>query len=482
MLKKIRYMVVMVMSFLLFSNTIMAYGFEVSTTSNSVIVGNSITLTIKGNDLAGKFSITSSNNSVVSVSNGSVFVDNDTQQITLNTKNVGAAVITIIPSDVTSYGGESVKGNKTINITVKEKPPVNNNNGGSGSSSYKPVAKSSNSYLTSLTIDGYELDNAFDKETLEYTVTLKAETEKIKINAQLADSQATVTGVGEVNVSDGTNVFEIIVTAENGSKRTYKLTANVLELEPIKVTIDKEEYTVVRKRKDLPKISEYYEEANIKINDNVIEGYYNDTLKYQLIGLKNSKGNIDYYIYNNGKYTLYKEYTFNGTVLQVLDKSLDESYKKTNFVYDGDKITSYQEVKLDLLKNTYAIDNNDIVGNQFYLFYAKNIETGKEYLYQYDALEKTVQRYNTQVLDMYKDTSDTYYMYLLGTILILGVILVIFSVILLKKSKKNKKDFYLYREEDKNNEILENINDEKVELPIKESIKDKNKPKKKNKK
>lgn len=469
-MKKVRYMFVMIISFLLFSNTIMAYGFDVSTTSNSVIVGNSITLTIKGNDLAGKFSITSSNSSVVSVSNGSVFIDNDTQQITLNTKSVGSAVITISPTDVTSYGGEGVKGNKTINITVKEKPPVNNNSGGSGGS-YKPVAKSTNSYLTSLTIDGYELDNAFDKETLEYTVTLKADTEKIKINAQLADSQATVTGVGEVSVSDGTNVFEIIVTAENGSKRTYKLTANVLEVEPIKVTIDKEEYTVVRKRKDLPSISDYYEEAEIKINDNVVEGYSNDTLKYKLVGLKNSQGKVNYYIYDNGKYTLYKEYAFNGMVLQILDKPLEEGYKKTNFIYDGNKITSYQEVKLDLLKNTYAIDNNDIVGNQFYLFYAKNVETGKEQIYQYDALEKTIQRYNTQVLDMYKDTSNTYYMYLLIVILIIGIILVVLSIMLIKKSKKRKKEFYLYREAEDDTD-LEDSNVSEVELPIKEKTKE----------
>ena len=35
-----------------------------------------------------------------------------------------------------------------------------------------------------------------------------------------------------------------------------------------------------------------------------------------------------------------------------------------------------------------------------------SLETGKEELYQYDALEKTVQRYNTLILDMYKEQSD----------------------------------------------------------------------------
>ena len=69
-------------------------------------------------------------------------------------------------------------------------------------------------------------------------------------------------------------------------------------------------------------------------------------------------------------------------VLQVLDKELEDGYKKVNFIYNDDKINSYQEVKLDIIKNTFAKENNDIAGNQFYLFYAINVETGKEPLDQ----------------------------------------------------------------------------------------------------
>ena len=71
-------------------------------------------------------------------------------------------------------------------------------------------------------------------------------------------------------------------------------------------------------------------------------------------------------------------------MLRVIDKELEGGYKKTNFYYNNTKIDSYQEVKLDIIKNTYALDDNDITGNSFYLFYAINLETGKEELYQYD--------------------------------------------------------------------------------------------------
>lgn len=466
-----KYICVSIMSFMLLINGVFAAGYSTSVTSTSVTVGGSVTLNIKGSDIAGKFSISSSNSSVVGISTGSVWVDNNTQSITLKANKVGTSVITIVPTDVSSYNGDTITGNKTITITVKAKQTTNNNSGtgssSSGGSTSKPKPKSSNSYLSSLTIDGYELDSKFDKETLEYSVTLKEGTEKIKINAQLADSSAKVTGTGEFSVSEGINTFELIVTAENGSKRTYVLKATVLEYKPIKVKVDNEELTVVRKRKDLPVISEYFTEKDITIGEDVVEGYYNDTLKYEVVGLKDSAGEIRYYIYDDGKYTLYNEQVFNGKVLRIIDKELEGGYKKTSFSYNNTKIDSYQEVKLDIIKNTYALDNNEISGNSFYLFYAINLETGKEELYQYDSVEKTVQRYNTLVLDMYKEQSEMYYLYLLSSILILGITIVTFSMILITRSKKKKK---MKKIKDKSKKI-EFIEERDEELAIKKDKK-----------
>ncbi len=437
MRKIFSYILIFILGFSLFIDTPLAYTFEVSATSYSVTVGNTVTLNIKVKDAAGKFSISSSDASVVSVSTSSAWIDNGTQSVTLKANKAGTATIYVNAADVTTYDGGNVSITKQVKITVNPKPTQNTTtNNNSGTSNTITRAKSTNNFLTSLTVDGLEISPKFDKEKLEYEVTVPAETEKIKINAQLADSSAKVNGVGEVKVSTGVNNFEIIVTAENGSKRTYKLKATVLELEPLNVKVGNDTYSIVRKRKDLPEISEYNVIKDITIDNNIIEGYFNEKLNYDLVGLKDSAGLVKYYIYKNNTYTPYNEYTFNGTTLQILDKEID-GLKKVDFVYDNDKITSYQEIKLDLIKNTYALDNNDITGNQFYLFYAKNVETGREYLYQYDALEKTVQRYNTNVLDMYKENSDTYYKYLIISLGVVGVLIVTLGVSL--TSKRNKK-------------------------------------------
>ena len=453
-MKKIKYLLSTFLCFIAFTSNVFAYTFDVTTTSSSVTVGNTVNLNISVGEAAGKFSISSSDNSIVSVSKTSLWIDNTSDSVTLTGNKAGTATIYITASDVTTYGGDNVNITKSVRITVNSQPVVSDNppsNNNSGNTYVPAKKKSSNNFLSSLTIDGFELSEAFDKEKLDYFLEVPALTEKIKINAQLEDSNSQVMGIGEVTLTTGINNFEIIVTAENGSKRTYTLKIDVLELEPLKVAIDNIEYTIIRNKEDLPKISEYFLPKEITIKDTKVDGYHNDVLGYDLIALKDNKGNIEYYIYKNGKYTLYKEYTIGGTTLQVLDKKVKKGLKKASFKYDGDDIIGYQEVKMNLLKNTYALDNNDITGNQFYLFYAKNVETGKENLYQYDALEKTVQRYNLEVLDMYKKNSSTYYMYLVGGILLIILLVLLFISSLISNHKlKDRlliKDMYIDEDE-----------------------------------
>ncbi|MDO4842728.1 MAG: cadherin-like beta sandwich domain-containing protein, partial [Phoenicibacter congonensis] len=46
---------------------------------------------------------------------------------------------------------------------------------------------------------------------------------EVNVSATAKDSTATISGVGTVNLSNGANNIDIIVTAQNGSQRTYRL-------------------------------------------------------------------------------------------------------------------------------------------------------------------------------------------------------------------------------------------------------------------
>ena len=81
--------------------------------------------------------------------------------------------------------------------------------------------KSTNNYLESLEVEGYKLVPEFDKQTLEYSLDEKVETNEIIINAITSDPKAKVEGNGKVELQPEQNQCRIEVVAESGTVRTY---------------------------------------------------------------------------------------------------------------------------------------------------------------------------------------------------------------------------------------------------------------------
>lgn len=444
MKKAVKYLSIIICTFIISINYVKAASYDVTVTSKTVTVGNSVTLTIKGNDLAGRFDLSSSNSSVASLSNNSLFIDKNSTSITITAKSVGTATITIIPTDVTAYDNNTITGNKTITITVNNKPTSNPSTGGNNSgTTTNPTPtkkKSTNNYLSSLTIEGYTLDKEFKKEETEYSIMVENDVNKIKINAQLDDSSAKVTGIGEVEVKEGINKLEIKVTAENGSTRTYTLNVTVKELNPIEVTINKKKYTIIRKEGELEP-PENYEKSSIKIGEEEVLCYINKNTKNIIIGLTDEKGVSKFYSYNKEtkEYTLYNGYNIGGmniNILEMPEELIPKGYIKVSFNYNNNKLDGYQYIKKN---QTYAADDK-IKGSDFYLIYGINENTGEKALYIYDKLEGTIQRFNSDLVEAYNDENNKYFMYMLISLALLAVSIITLSIVLIKQ-KKNKTKF-----------------------------------------
>lgn len=443
MKKAVKYLSLMICTFVISINYAKAASYDVTVTSKTVTVGNSVTLTIKGNDLAGRFDLSSSNSSVASLSNNSLFIDNDSKSITITTKSVGTTTITIIPTDVTAYDNNTITGNKTITITVEDKPTSNPSTGGNNSGTTNNTTptkkKSTNNYLSSLTIEGYTLNKEFKKDEIEYSIMVENDVNKIKINAQLDDSSAKVTGIGEVEVKEGINKLEIKVTAEDGSIRTYILNVTVKELNPIEVTIDKKKYTIIRKEGELEP-PENYEKSSIKIGEEEVLCYINKNTKNIIVGLTDEKGVSKFYSYDEKtkKYTQYNGYKIGGLYLNIISMPKDKipsGYSKVYFNYGDSKLEGYQSINNNV---TYAADN-DVKGSDFYLVYAINEVTGETGTYMYDKLDGTIQRFNSSLFLTYKEKADNYLLYFLLSLVTLATTIITFVIILMKKKKhKNK--------------------------------------------
>lgn len=395
--------------------------------SSSITRGNTVTITTTINADSGIYTIEGSmscKGAGVSGGQDLTYSDLDTKSksksFTYTIKPTSSGTVTCTTSNVMlrelSQESNYSLGNKTITIQVKD-PVVT-----------PPKEYSSNNNLSSLTIEGFELDKKFDKDTLEYNVELPNETETITIKATPADDNATVKGDGNIKVSEGSNKIEIKVTAENGNVKTYVINATVKELDPIEITIDDKKYTIIRKE-DVLEAPEGFEKTTIKIGDDDVLAYKNDTLGYTLVGLKDEAGNSKYYIYDDGKYLEFNILTARGLSVIVLDYPKDkvfDNYIIGEFEVDNIKYKGYKSSK----------------DSKFYLIYAKSMNDGKEYIYQYDASEKTLQKFNEDILnliDKYKKDVDNYKLGLIIGAIVIGVALVLTIIIIIVKNKKEKK-------------------------------------------
>lgn len=84
--------------------------------------------------------------------------------------------------------------------------------------------RSGNNNLASLSINGANLDQAFDTNNTYYTATVPFEIETASINANPQDGKARVSVSGNAGlVSEETSNVSITVTAENGASKTYTI-------------------------------------------------------------------------------------------------------------------------------------------------------------------------------------------------------------------------------------------------------------------
>jgi len=184
---------------------------SVNKTTITIEQGKSATFNMTATNVAVHVKYSLSDSSIISVADVPDWIDSEpgksvSKVIKVNALKAGTSTITF-NTTVATY--DEVEYPKTLQVVVKVVPP-----------------KSSNANLSNIKIDGKEL-SGFKADTISYTLK-NTDASSIKIDVTTADSKAKVSGVGTKNLSYGANTFNIVVTAENGSKKTYtiKVTKN----------------------------------------------------------------------------------------------------------------------------------------------------------------------------------------------------------------------------------------------------------------
>ena len=415
---------------------------SISVSTSNTIVGNSgsATVTVSSDGVLGQVYGTFSCGGLGSTdlyyyNNDGATVKSKTYTIKWTAKSAGTYTCSVSGLQVGTLTNpeEGVKSigatSKTITVISSSSSSSSGSSSSGGTTSDKKTYSSDNN-LKSLSIDDFELSPTFNKDTTEYSLTVDQSVETVKINATANDDKASVSGIGEVNLSDGDNNIEVKVTAENGNEKIYKIKITVEDQNPIIVTIDDKEYTIMKKNNDIIDKLDDYEEGTIVIDGQEVVSYSNPNNNLTLVILKDEEGNLGYYVYKDNEYTLYEENTFNAVRLYLLEMPEDkipDGYKEYTFTYNEKEYTGY---KLN-------------EGSDYYLIYAMDVNTGEENLYLYDSKTSIASRYDDGIYEYYNNQYNTdtkiYKTIIVGLIGIdvLAVIILVIKSIIKSKKRRN---------------------------------------------
>ena len=208
--------------------------------SGSVTVGNQVKVTVKltSSETIGswRFSVSydpsileyvsgadSGGGGAVSFADSSDGTKSLSKTITFKAKKIGTVTVSVGSAQVVSFDSAA---NMTVNapsrkISVVAAPDLSGEN-----------------RLSALSVSSGELTPAFAEGVNAYTVSVPYETTSLSVFATAKDDKASVAVTPSDALAVGENPIEVVVTAEDGSKRTYTVTVIRAQSELAGVTVD----------------------------------------------------------------------------------------------------------------------------------------------------------------------------------------------------------------------------------------------------
>ena len=399
--------------------------------SDKVSIGDTVTVTVK----------LSSSSSFGAIN---YTVTYDSEKLTHTSGNLNDVIFatdnTTKSANLTFKFKAKANGNATINFKINEAYDFEENTFSSSNASKtvtiitpeeKKATYSSDNNLSKLGVEGYSITPAFNKNTTTYSLEVENEVTSIKVTGTKSDSKASTKGLGDHSLEEGVNKIEVKVTAQNGNSKTYVINVTRKELAPIIVKVDDVEYNVVRKEELLTEPNTTFTKSTLTLGEENVPSLINEASGITLLGLKDSEGNVTLYEYKDGNYTKYNEIKEANLIIIPINGKID------NMSY-------YEETTLDINGVKYIAYTRD---NSFYVLKGKNIETGEESVYQYNAKDGSIQLFNNKDLMelMAANTTTEKRIMKRNIVIIVLALLLVFTYVgilislINKKNKKKKK-------------------------------------------
>lgn len=202
-----------------------AVGLVISFSNSKPNVGDTVTVTVTGQGIAGRTDLTVSGPATLSAN--SVWVDNNSATVTANITGEGSIRITATPTSM----ADSITSAEYTQPTAGTISVASNSSGSStssrtsessSSSSNSSTEKSSNANLKNLGIRPNDF-SGFTPNTTTYNTTVPEDVESVEVYATASNSKATISGTGTKTLNKGANALNVVVTAEDGTTKTYTI-------------------------------------------------------------------------------------------------------------------------------------------------------------------------------------------------------------------------------------------------------------------
>lgn len=456
----------------IFSNEAWAASGSVKVSSASGTVGSTVTITctasISGASMGGadivlvydasKLTLISCSSGASGSSGGVYYSQSATSagqkslsfSVTFKIEKEGSHSVSVTSAEIYDWDdAQSVATNKsdgTITGKVPETndndPDDNNNNNGGGNNNNTTTpdnSKSSNNKLSSLKVYPGTLSPAFSAGTSQYTVEVDEDVTEVTISATAQHNKAKVSVSGGKNLQIGSNTAKVVVTAENGNVRSYKITIVRKEKEEpaTEVTIDGKTYTIneALEEEDIP---EGFAKENVVYDSKEYVGAVFEKGALNLLSLTDEEEKSAFYIYDSEKQQFYP----------FLQMQISEVRHIILLPMENDieGLPAGEESEVTLQGITFSAWK-EAEGNT-YILHVMNDE-GTAGFYRYDTVDLTWQRYLEVVhVEENEDTDETdvqpeatenflqkYDMHIIAGLAALVVLLLVIVICLLVKRK-----------------------------------------------
>ena len=212
--KIIVYMIMCFVIIMAMTPKVQAAGLVIAFSKSTANVGDTITIKVTGNEVKGNVKLTVSGNATLK--EDTVSLDNGPASVDLDVNGTGSirVVATSVDDMQDSATGTPYSTGGTITVEGTSDSDSSNDT--------TTEQESSNANLSNLGIRPNDF-SGFKPGTTTYNVTVPEDVESVEVYATAQDSAATVSGTGSQTLAYGENTLSVVVTAEDGTTKTYTI-------------------------------------------------------------------------------------------------------------------------------------------------------------------------------------------------------------------------------------------------------------------